>query len=134
MKKLKLLFLCSVTALSVLFASCATAKPVSVDGLTSAEVFQRAQDAADQKDYTRALQYYTLYQQKFPDDQERGVWAKYEIAFLYHRMGQNAKSLTLFNDLLVLYQTPDNTLPAAPRVLAEKLKGELEQILKKQKP
>jgi outer membrane protein assembly factor BamD (BamD/ComL family) len=124
------LVLCGAACL-LLLASCATRGPVSVQGLTPAEIFQRAQDATDQGSYARALQYYTLFLQAFPDDKQHGVWARYEIAFLYHRMGQNDKAVASFNDLLALYATPDDSLPPAPRVLAEKLKAQLEPTLKK---
>jgi outer membrane protein assembly factor BamD (BamD/ComL family) len=122
--------LCAAVAVLVL-SSCATQGPVSVQGLTPAEIFQRAQDATDQGNFTRAMQYYTLFLQAYPDDKEHGVWAHYEMAFLYLKMKQNTKALASFNDVLALYATPDETLPPAPRVLAEKLKAQIEQTLKK---
>ncbi len=120
--------LCAAALL--LLVSCASQPPVSVAGLNAAEIFQRAQDATDQGRYSRAMQYYTLFLQRFPDDKEHVAWARYEIAFLYHKVGQNQKSLALFNDLLALYASQGDSLPPAPRVLAEKVKAHLEELLK----
>jgi hypothetical protein len=54
------------------------------------------------------------------------TWASYEIAVLYHKMGRNDTALSLINALLDRYAKEGDTLPAAPRVLAVKLKARLE--------
>ncbi len=118
-----LFILCAV---AFLVPGCAsTPVPTDVSGLTPGEIFQKAQDAADRTEYAVALQYYKLFQEKFPDDTEHQVWAAYEIAFIYHKMGDNAKALELLNKLLDRYAKGEK-LPEAPRILAEKVKARIE--------
>jgi outer membrane protein assembly factor BamD (BamD/ComL family) len=123
---------CAALAAAVaLLASCATQDRAIPEGLTAGEIFQRAQDSVDRGDYTLGITLYTLCQQRFPDDVNHQVWASYEIAFIYHKMGQNAKALQLFNDLLARYAKEGDALPPAPQVLAQKLKTRLEESSKK---
>jgi hypothetical protein len=125
----------------VALAACATQATTIPEGLTAGEIFQRAQDAAESGAYPVAIQYYTLFQQKYPEDREHGVWASYEIAFLYHKTGKDAEALKLLDDLLAMYakesaiapqgaadqQPVRAALPPAPRILAEKLKSRLQE-------
>jgi len=124
--ELRIVCLAAVCAAVVLFVSCVTEKPSIPEGLGAAEIFQRAQDAADRGDFELGITYYTLYRDKFPDDAEHDAWASYEIAFLYHKMGKNDTALTLVNQLLDQYARQGDTLPPAPRILADKLKTRLE--------
>ncbi len=117
-----------------LAAGCASSPvPSDTSDLTPAEIFQRAQDASDKSDYSIALQYYRLFQEKFPDDVEHQTWASYEIAFIYHKMGDDKKALVLFDELLARYQSGEK-LPEAPRILAEKVKARIESDLKPAAP
>lgn len=111
---------------AVALASCASQPPVIPDGLTAAEIFQRAQDAVGKGNYHLAITYYTLVPKNFPDDKDHGTWASYEIAFLYHKIGKNDIALTLLQQLLDQYATAGDTLPPAPRILAQDLKLRLE--------
>src|SRR5208337_3144832 len=97
-----LVSLACVTALALL-ASCAGQPRTLPDGLTAAEIFQRAQDAADRGDYTLGITFYQECQKRYPDDKNHMVWASYEIAFLYHKMGKNDKAATLIDALLSEY-------------------------------
>ena len=124
MKKTSMVLL--ALAAAVALASCASQAPVIPDGLTAAEIFQRAQDAAGKGEYTLAISYYSLVPKNFPDDKEHGAWASYEIAFLYHKMGKNDTALTLLQQLLDQYGSAGDTLPAAPKILAQDLKARLE--------
>jgi outer membrane protein assembly factor BamD (BamD/ComL family) len=114
-----------------LLVSCASQDPSTQEGLTAGEIFQRAQDAVDRGNYTLGITYYTLCQERYPDDVSHQVWASYEIAFIYHKMGQNQKALQLFDELLARYAKEGNALPPAPQVLAQKLKTRLEEASKK---
>ncbi len=114
-----------------LLASCKSGPTTIPEGLSANEIFQRAQDASDRGNYTLAIRYYSLVPTSFPDDVIHMTWASYEIAFLYHKMGRNDVALSLFNDLLDKYAKEGETLPAAPRILATKLKARLEALLKK---
>ncbi len=76
-----------LAAAVALLVSCASAPPVDLTGLAPAEAFQKAQEASEAGDYTRALAWYEAFLAKYPDDPERSPWALYEIAFLHHKMG-----------------------------------------------
>ncbi len=128
-KRILLSVLC-VTVL-VLLASCATQSRTLPDGLTAAEIFQRAQDAADRGDYTLAITFYQECQTRYPDDKDHMVWASYEIAFLYHKMGKNDKAATLIDALLTQYANQGDTVPPAPILLSQRLKDRLEASIPK---
>jgi outer membrane protein assembly factor BamD (BamD/ComL family) len=121
----------ATAAATLLLWACATKPPVIPDNLSVNEIFQRAQDAEDKNDYSLAITYYSLTSKSYPDDTSHIVWASYEIAFLYHKMGKNDTALTLINNLLDRYAKEADTLPPAPRVLAEKLKTRLEALAPK---
>jgi outer membrane protein assembly factor BamD (BamD/ComL family) len=115
----------------LLLASCVTQKPAIPEGLSAEEIFQRAQDAVDRGNYSVGMTYYSLVQEKYPDDKAHGAWASYEIAFLYHKMGKNETALSLIDKLLDQYGKEGDALPPAPFVLAQKLKARLEANSKK---
>lgn len=133
MKKKMIFMLCVAGAAAVLLLSgCVSKPPVIPDNLSVTEIFQRAQDAEDKNDYSLAITYYELTAKSYPTDVNHITWASYEIAFLYHKMGKNDTALSLINYLLGRYAADQgNTLPAAPRVLAEKLKTRLEALIPK---
>jgi outer membrane protein assembly factor BamD (BamD/ComL family) len=128
MKRLLPAFLLAALCLSAAFlaVSCKSAPPVSTEGLSAAEIFQRAQDAAEKGDSTAAIRYYEAYKQMRPDDRERGAWASYEIAFLYFKEKDEAKALALIEALLAEYAADPADLPPGPRILADKLKARIQ--------
>jgi outer membrane protein assembly factor BamD (BamD/ComL family) len=109
----------------MLLATCATHSRTLPDGLTAAEIFQRAQDAADRGDYALGIAFYQACQERYPDDKGHMVWASYEIAFLYHKMGKNDKAATLVDALLTQYANQGDSVPPAPILLSQKLKDRL---------
>jgi outer membrane protein assembly factor BamD (BamD/ComL family) len=111
--------------------ACQSASPVFDAKMKPEDYFQRAQERVDQGDFTNALAYYYKFKEVFPNDLEKNIWASYEIALLYHKMGEDTKSLKLLDELIALY-TQDKTqvLPKAPKMLAEKVK---DNILNKDK-
>ena len=117
----RLLVLAALALLAVL-ASCRSTGPVDLTGLTPAEVFQRAQDASDRGDYHRALAYYEGFLAQPGIDAQRGAWARYEMALLYHKMGDDDTALAKFDELLAMYET-DHTLPESPKILATNVKA-----------
>jgi tetratricopeptide (TPR) repeat protein len=102
--------------------SCRTTGPVDLAGLTPAEVFQRAQDAADKGEFRRALAYYEEYLAEPGIDAPRAAWARYEAALLYHKMGDDDTALAKLDELLALYEK-DKTLPEGAKVLAGNLQA-----------
>ena len=112
-----------------LFVSCQTQPKTIPSNLTPAEYFQRAQDASENENYKLAMRYYRKFQEVYPNNLEKNLWAEYEIAFLYHKMGDNKTAIKLFDKLIAKYKTKEaKNWPQAPRILAEKVK---ENILKR---
>ena len=107
---------------------CKSAPPVIPPDLSAAETFQRAQDAADSGNYALAIRYYAAFRQSHPENTDRDVWAQYEIAFNYHKMGKNTVAIGLLGKLLQEYQTGGDSLPPAPRILAQKLRDRLSAV------
>ena len=97
------------------------------EGLTPAEFFQRAQELSDNGRYAAAQKYYTVFLARFPEETERVLWAKYEIAFLYHKMGKDKLAIEGFDALLSEYEIGPPEMPQGPRILAEKVKARLEE-------
>ena len=114
-------------AAAILLAGCASQPLVIPENLTAGEIFQHAQDAVEKGNYDLGISYYSLFKEKHPEDSQRGAWASYEIAFLYHKMGKDEKALSLIEELLSLYSADKGALPAAPRILAVKLKTRLSE-------
>jgi tetratricopeptide (TPR) repeat protein len=104
--------------------SCRTTGPVDLTGLTPAEVFQRAQDAADKGDFKRSLAYYEGFLAQPGIDAQRAAWARYEAAVLYHKMGDDDTALAKLDELLALYQT-DKTLPEGAKILATNIRADI---------
>lgn len=111
-------------------AGCKSAPVVIPDDLSAAATFQHAQDASDRGDYLLAIRYYTNFKDKHPESKDRAIWASYEIAFNYHKMGKNAQALGLLDDLLKEYDASSDPLPPAPRILAQRLRDRLAETLK----
>ncbi len=112
---------------AVLLGSCRSQPVVIPATLSAAESFQRAQDATDAGNYPLAIRYYTEFRTNNPDNKDRGIWALYEIAFNYHKMGNDVKAVEILNQILQEYQTGTDTLPPAPRILAQELKDHWSQ-------
>lgn len=117
-------------AIAAVLAGCKSQPVVIPDTLSAAETFQRAQDASDRGDFALAIRYYSTFKDKHPENAERDAWASYEIAFAYHKMGKNAIAIGFLDDLLKQYETGNDSLPPAPRILAQKLKDRLSVTVK----
>ena len=63
-----------------------------------------------------------LFQERYPDELERNIWAEYEIAFTYYKMGNLEKAGELFAQLIARYDEENSeNYPPGPRSLAEKV-------------
>jgi tetratricopeptide (TPR) repeat protein len=103
--------------------------------LAPADYFQRAQEASDAGKYALALKYYQAFLERHPEERDRGLWARYEIALLYSKMKDTATALRLFDELLSIYTGEDAAqLPQGPRILAEKIKAKLLASMPKAAP
>jgi outer membrane protein assembly factor BamD (BamD/ComL family) len=112
-------------AMGLLWGCKSTPPPIEQD-LSPTGFFQKAQEASDAGKYALAIKYYEAFLSKYPDEQERILWARYEIALLHHKMGDDATALRLFDELLALYATDSANLPQGPRILAAKLKAKIQ--------
>jgi tetratricopeptide (TPR) repeat protein len=131
---LPLLLAAAVAAAAVMLGACATRLPVIEESLTPAQFFQRAQEASDVAHYQVAMYYYETFLERFPNETDRDLWAKYEVAFLYHKMGKNAVAIEHFDALLQEYASGPADLPQGPKILAEKVRARLQEQLESGAP
>ena len=125
MKK-ALLLLLLLPALGWL-GGCRSAPTDIPPDLSPADFFQKAQEASDAERFALSLEFYESFLERYPEERDRGLWARYEIALLYSKMGDKETALTWIGELLALYAGEDaNALPQGPRILAEKIKAKLE--------
>lgn len=114
-----------LSAFTVIF-SCQSQEPVYTADMKPEDYFQQAQDRADRGEYQTAIAIYYKMKETFPDNLEKNTWATYEIAFLYHKMGNDAKALEMLDELLALYtQDQRGVLPASPKKLAEMVRDNI---------
>ena len=115
-------YLLLVLIIFIYIAGCQSSGDLNKEDLSAAKIFQKAYEASDSQNYSLALQYYSIYQERFPDDRDGNIWALYEIAFLYHKMGNEEKATQLFEELIDKYQGNETEeFPQAPLVLAQKV-------------
>ncbi len=111
-------------ALALFLISCRSTNETLEPDLLPAEIFQRAQEAADSGRYKQALQYYRTFQERYPEEVERDLWASYEIAFLYYKLGKYDRAVELFDELIALYTTGESAaMVQAPKILALKVRA-----------
>ncbi len=123
---IKYFFIAIPFALIFLISSCVGTDWTVPDDLNEVEYFQKAQQiAAEQGNYGLAIHYYETFIERYPDDLQRIVIAKYEIAFLNYKRGKSALAEQQFEELLNYYQDEGGTvLPKWPKILAEKVLNE----------
>jgi outer membrane protein assembly factor BamD (BamD/ComL family) len=128
MEKVLRVFLPVVLCIFIL-SGCTSPPPVIPEDISQPEIFQRAQEQADNNRWDNALIYYRTFLERFPDDLPNVLAARYEIAFIQYKKEQYQESKKLFSELLETYKTFDNPLavPQWPRVLAEKLLKKIEE-------
>ncbi|GHU61394.1 hypothetical protein FACS189445_3340 [Spirochaetia bacterium] len=102
-----------------LIAGCSSG-PVNIpDTISPAELVQRAQEASDRNRYKQALGYYEAIRERFPENDEYGCTAEYEIAFIHYKQKKYDLSVSEFRSLLDRYDQPDaELLPPQYRILA----------------
>ncbi|MDR3166985.1 MAG: hypothetical protein LBT93_03490 [Treponema sp.] len=94
-----------------LFTIGCASSPVDIpEGLSSAELIQRAQEASDRNRYKNALQYYDAILERFATNIDLVCAAEYEIAFIHYKQNKYELARNEFNALLARYDTPDEEL------------------------
>ena len=134
MKSHRLFELFVIAAAVSLLAVCSSVPDEIEEGLSPMEYFQRAQEASDAGRYDLSMAYYEKFQEQYPEERDRNVWAEYEIALLYHKMDKNKVALERFEALLARYESGEPDLPEGPRILAEKVKSRIEEQLAAEQP
>ncbi len=123
----KALLLLMLLPILVWLGGCKSVPAEVPPDLSPADYFQKAQEASDAGRYALALKYYQSFLERYPEERDRGLWARYEIALLHSKMKDEATALRLLEELLALYSGDDAAvLPQAPRILAEKIKANLQ--------
>ncbi len=109
-------------AIAVALTACSSVPEPVPEGLSPAEMFQRAQEAVDESDWDQALLFYEVFIERFPDNRGMIVEAEYEIAFIAYKQEQYEDSRFLFEAILANYEA-DNSgeLPEWPEILSRKL-------------
>jgi outer membrane protein assembly factor BamD (BamD/ComL family) len=105
--------------------------PVKIDeGLSPAELIQKAQEASDRNRYSQADQYYRAILDRFPNDIDMICAAEYEIAFINYKRKDYDTAKKGFHALLERYTGTDgDLLPQKFRILSNTV---LDTISKKE--
>lgn len=96
----KLLF-CLGAAL--VLTACQSTPDTIPEGLSQAELFQRAQEAYFDNNFEAARLYYETFLDRYPDDTENRIAARYEIAFIYYKEGRLDEAEQRFQSILERY-------------------------------
>jgi outer membrane protein assembly factor BamD (BamD/ComL family) len=116
-----------LVALAALVFSCASAPVPAPEGLTPAELIQKAQDATDRNKEKQALVYYQAILERFPADINSVCAAEYEIAFIQYKGKDYETAKSGFRALLDRYKGEDAALlPAQYKILSEKILAKIE--------
>lgn len=121
MKKITLL-ICTIAltgAAAFTAVSCRTVKDIPED-LTAPQLLQRGQSCLDNADYKSAEVYYQTTIDRYGDDTNTYIEAKYELAHLYMKRKKYEKARTALDEILDIYNNaPSGSLPAAYKKLAQ---------------
>lgn len=116
-----------IAALAAIIGACASGPVVIQEGLTPAELIQRAQDLSDRNRYSQAAQYYQAILERYPGDLSSVCAAEYEIAFILYKQKRYEESKAAFRALLARYNQQDaELLPPQFKILSEKVLGRME--------
>jgi len=105
----KKLLLPAVSAVFLLFFSCASSANISED-LSPAEIIQRAQEASDKNRYKLALQYYQALNERNRSNIDLVITSEYEIAFIHYKQKKYQQAKIELMNVLDYYNTPDEEL------------------------
>jgi hypothetical protein len=116
-------------ALVAALSACQTIVDIPPD-LSPAGFFQAAQDASSGRNPRAAMAYYEEFRVRFGDDPNelaRLLWADYEVAFLHHKLGDDARAVNLLRELIDHYADSTSAdWPVGPETLARRVLAELE--------
>ena len=106
---------------ALFFAACTTVSNIP-EGLSPAELIQRAQEARDRNRYGVAMQYYQVLLERNITNINLVCEAEYEIAFIQYKQKKYAQAKAGFNVLLERYDTLGReNLPPQFEILARRV-------------
>ena len=98
---------------------CTTTKEIPSD-LTQAQLIQKGQNAFSAGDYKSAELYYKTVIQRFGNNTETYIEAKYELGHLYIKTKNYAKAQEAFDEIMEIYEYASyGDLPPAYKKLAQ---------------
>ena len=104
------------TAVLVLVLSSCQSTPEWVNPQWTPEIFfKNAQEAMDENLYKTALFYYEVYLVRFPEDQQRGIAAEYERAFINYKLKNYKEATEQYNEILRKYEESPYAMLYPPR-------------------
>ena len=119
MKKIIVLLSIIALAAAVSFTSCQTVKDIPQD-LTAPQLLQRGQHYCDAADYANAEACYLATIDRYGDNTDTYIEAKYELAHLYIKTKKYDKAQAALEEILELYDyAMAGSLPAAYKKLAQ---------------
>ena len=105
--------------------SCQTVPDSVPEDLSSAELFQRAQEYADDANYEAALLYLDAVDERFPDDRLIMITSQYHRALYLDQSGADEEAAAAFAAILSRYES-ETGLPAWIQTLSERRLAELQ--------
>jgi len=116
----KIIVLLSIIALAgFVLTGCQTVKEIP-EGLTAPQLLQRGQSYYDNADYKNAEACYLATIDRFGDNTDTYIEAKYELAHLYVKTKNYDKARAALEEILEIYDyAMAGTLPAAYKKLAQ---------------
>jgi len=126
-----------VALFTTLVFACASSEkdPAKVPAdLTSAKLFQSAQDAIRNEDYESANMYFNLIKNRFPNDDVIVLEANYNLAMVATKKERWDVALSGFKGVVAAYDNPEKKAKLPPQFLAlsKKLIEDVSEKLKKQ--
>ncbi|MCL2608331.1 MAG: hypothetical protein FWD94_00280 [Treponema sp.] len=120
MRRTPILVLTVALLVPLFTVACGTGNLTIPEGLSPAELIQKAQEASDRNRHGEALQYYRALLERNGDVPELVVNAEYEIAFIHYKRRNFAEARAEMRALLERYDASDGgELPEKFRILAE---------------
>ena len=120
MKKINSL-ICTLVLIAAAFSftACQSVKDIPED-LTAPQILQRGQSYADNADYKNAEACYLATIDRYGDDTNTYIEAKYELAHLYIKTRNYEKARSSLEEILEIYSYAHaGSLPAAYKKLAQ---------------
>lgn len=108
----------------IILTACETVPESVPEGLTSAELFQRAQEYADNANYEAALLYTREIMVRFEDEPLTYITAQYHEALYLQQSGASEEAASAYDEILARYEN-ETGLPEWIRTLSRNKRAEI---------